>query len=128
MLGDADVAPSIAVSDLAAAKEFYGNVLGLKEDNESPGGVLYKSGGCWVFVYPSPSAGTNKATYAGWVTKDVEGVAEGLKAKGVSLLQYDDIPGVTRKGDIHYMDGEDTMAIWFEDPSGNILSVSNQMG
>lgn len=128
MLGDADVAPSIAVSDLEAAKQFYEGVLGLTKVNESPGGVLYKSGNSNVFVYPSSSAGTNQATYAGWVSDDVPGVAEALKAKGVTLEHYDNMPGVTREGDVHVMDEGGLQAIWFKDPDGNILSVSSMMG
>src|SRR4051794_27483925 len=103
MLGDANVMVTIAVKDLAEGKRFYGEVLGLEKLDENPGGVTYKSGDCKLFVYPSEYAGTNKATYAGWSVKDIEAVVEDLKAKGVSFEQYDDMPGVTREGDIHTM-------------------------
>ena len=126
MLGDADIGPAIAVKDIEAAKKFYGGVLGLKQSGEDPGGVIYKSGNSTVLVYPSQYAGTNQATYAGWVVDDVEAVANELKGKGVTLEQYDSIPGVKREGDIHLMG--DMKAIWFKDPDGNILSVSNMPG
>ncbi len=124
MLGDKDVCATIAVRDMAAATEFYGEVLGLQASNESPGGTFFKSGNSGVFVYPSPGvAGTNKATYAAWSVTDVEGTIEGLKAKGVSFEHYDDLPGVTREGDVHIMGA--MKAAWFKDPDGNILSFSN---
>lgn len=123
MLGESNVAAAIAVKDLEAAKKFYGETLGLKMDHESPGGVTFTSGSSKLFVYPSQYAGSNKATYAGWEADDVEGVVEALKGKGVTFEQYDNMPGVTRQGDIHVM-GE-LKAAWFKDPDGNILSVTN---
>ena len=50
-------------------------------------------------------------------------VAE-LKAKGVTFEHYDDLPGLTRKGDIHR--AGDFRVAWFKDPAGNILSVQNR--
>lgn len=109
---------------MAAATEFYGKILGLEASNESSGGTFFKSGRSGVFVYPSPGvAGTNKATYAGWSVSDVEGTVEGLKAKGVTFEQYDDMPGMTREGAVHI--SGDMKAAWFKDPDGNILSFSN---
>ncbi len=127
MLGAAELGAALPAKDLARAKKFYSETLGLKVVQESEGGVLFEAGsGSKAFVYPSPSAGTNQATAAGFVDKDVEGVAEALKAKGVKLEQYDNIPGATRQGDVHVMG--DLKAIWFKDTEGNILSVSNSMG
>jgi catechol 2,3-dioxygenase-like lactoylglutathione lyase family enzyme len=125
MLGQYDAGAAIAVKDIEEAKKFYSDVLGLSLENESPGGVSYKSGNTTIFVYPSEYAGTNKATCAGWVVPDVSSMVEELKSKGVTFEQYD-LPGVTREGDVHVM-GE-LKAAWFKDPSGNILSFSNTMG
>jgi catechol 2,3-dioxygenase-like lactoylglutathione lyase family enzyme len=126
MLGGSDCVATIAVSDQEAARKFYEGVLGLEQAMESPGGVFYKSGKTGVFVYPSEYAGSNKATAASWMASDVPAVAEALKAKGVSLEHYPDLPGVTMEGDVHVM-GE-LNAIWFKDPDGNILNVTNEMG
>ena len=127
MLGDSQVATAIAVNNMEAAVKFYTETLGLKKDKESLAGTsLLAGGGTAVFVYPSGFAGTNKATYAGFLHEDVEAVAEDLKSKGVTLEQYKDLPGVTLEGDLHKADGGMT-AIWFKDPDGNILSVSNMM-
>jgi catechol 2,3-dioxygenase-like lactoylglutathione lyase family enzyme len=125
MLGSSDVCATIAVSDLTAAQKFYGEVLGLEQSMESPGGVFYKSGSSGVFVYPTEFAGTNKATYASWMVDDVEAAVEALKAKNVNFLQYDNLPGATREGDVHVM-GE-VKSAWFTDPDGNILNIVNQM-
>lgn len=124
MLSDGKVRATIAVTDLERAKDFYGNTLGLALLDEGPAGVTYGGGeGTSLFVYPSLTAGTNKATYASWAVDDVEAVVSDLKAKGVAFEQYDGMPGVTREGDIHHMG--DHQAAWFTDPDGNFLAIDS---
>jgi catechol 2,3-dioxygenase-like lactoylglutathione lyase family enzyme len=123
MLGNTNICAVLAVKDLDEAKTFYEQTLGLTKVSENPGGVLYKSGESQVFVYPSEFAGTNKATAASWAVDDLTSVAAGLKEKGVNFEHYDNMPDTTMEGDIHVMG--DIKSVWFKDPSGNILSVSN---
>lgn len=127
ILGNSLVSPSVAVKDFDEAKKFFGETLELEVDSESQGGIIYKCGASRLFVYTSSFAGTNQATYAGWIVEDVAAVAEDLKSKGVELLHYPDMPGVTLEGDVHKM-GDDFAAIWFKDPTGNIFSVTTSMG
>lgn len=124
MLGDKEVCATIAVSDLDKAESFYGGTLGLEAQRDGGGGVFYKSGSSGVFIYPSSSAGTNKATYAAWSVDNVEEVVKALKDKGVKFEQYDDLPG-TREGDIHIMGP--IKSAWFSDPDGNILNIVSGM-
>ncbi len=127
MLGDKDAVATIAVRDMAAARKFYEGTLGLKP---VPGGgqersaVSYKSGNSTVLVYQSQYAGTNKATTATWFVDDAEEMVQALKKKGVAFEQYDNLPGVTRKGDVH-LAGKLKNA-WFKDPDGNIIAVISQ--
>lgn len=124
MLADADITATLPVSDMGAAKQFYGDVLGLAPmgEEEGDGGVTYRSGNGLVYVYPSQYAGTNKGTAAGWSVKDFEEVVNGLREKGVTFERYEDMPDTTLEGDVHvFKSGE--RAVWFKDPSGNILAV-----
>lgn len=123
MLGETAIYPTIAVKDLNLAKQFYTGKLGLAVEDDKPYGVTYKSGGGKLFVYPSSSAGTNQATYASWTVGDIDAVVADLKANNIVFEHYDDLPETTRDGDVHTM-GE-LKAVWFKDPDGNILSVSN---
>jgi catechol 2,3-dioxygenase-like lactoylglutathione lyase family enzyme len=125
MLNDADVQTMLPVKDLKTAKKFYEGKLGLKRIDEEPEGaaVTYQSGTGKVTVYVSQFAGTNKGTAAAWNVKDVERTAKELKDKGITFERYDDLPGTTRKGDIHF--AGDIKVAWFKDPDGNILSIGN---
>lgn len=122
MFAAGKVFATIAVSDIAAGKEFYGHTLGLKQVDENPGGVTYESGGGRLFVYQSPAAGSGLATSAAWGVEDVVGTVEELKAKSITFEHFD-LPGATWDGDIAVMGP--MKAAWFKDPDGNTLSVGN---
>jgi catechol 2,3-dioxygenase-like lactoylglutathione lyase family enzyme len=128
MLGEKNVAATLAVSDMAAAREFYEGKLGLTPI-ESPmtdeDAVIYRSGDSAVLVYRSAYAGTNQATGASWAAgEDFDAIVDDLRSKGVTFEHYDDLPGTTREGDVHILGG--LRAVWFKDPAGNILNVGNQ--
>jgi catechol 2,3-dioxygenase-like lactoylglutathione lyase family enzyme len=125
MLAETDVNVILAVKDLEAAKQFYGEVLGLKEKPDAePGGVTYKSGNTHIYVYESQYAGTNKATAAGWSVKDIEATVKELAAKGVTFEHYPEMSATPLEGDIHDM-GDGFKMAWFKDPSGNILVIDS---
>lgn len=117
------VIPTIAVSDMAKAKEFYEGKLGLSGGQDQPdGGHEYPcAGGTAIHVYPSPEhAGKSTATLAGFDTDDVESTVDELSAKGVTFEQYGEPFNTNEKGivDIGGQKGG-----WFKDPDGNILAV-----
>lgn len=122
MLQDSTVYATIAVQDLERAKNFYGELLGLRQIDQNMGGVMYESGGGKLFVYQSDTAGTGKATCAAWHVDDVASVVDAMKRSGITFDSYD-IPGADVDGDIYTMGLQ--KAAWFKDPDGNILSIGN---
>jgi catechol 2,3-dioxygenase-like lactoylglutathione lyase family enzyme len=124
MLGDNDAMATIAVKNLSGARKFYEGRLGFKVvHTEGDQAVTYKSGKSQLLVYQSQFAGTNKATAATWMIKDVESLVKDLKAKGIAFEHYD-FPGMTRKGDLHIAGTRKNA--WFKDPDGNILALVSQ--
>jgi len=125
MLRDATVQPMLPVKDMDAATKFYAETLGLERVGGEPGvAVTYRTGSSTLCVYRSEFAGTNKGTAALWEVDDVEGTAKELKAKGVTFERYDEMPGLSRQGDV-YREGDFRVA-WFKDPAGNILSIQSR--
>ncbi len=121
MLADSTAIATIAVKDIARARKFYEDILGLKRLESPQAEVLnYKVGKSKILVYKSMFAGTNKATAATWELDDVEGTARKLKEKGVTFEHYN-LPGMTLKGDVHVSGA--MKAAWFKDPDGNILAL-----
>jgi predicted enzyme related to lactoylglutathione lyase len=124
MLKDAPIRAYIPVSDVARARKFYEEKVGLKPREEYAGGVIYECGGAEVFLYPTPNAGTSKASQAFWAVDDVEAEVAELKSRGVKFEEYD-MPGVTMKNSIATGGGAKTA--WFKDTEGNTLAVSQRL-
>ena len=123
MLSDTDATATLAVKDLAAARKFYGETLGLKAVGPTNDEVLmFKTGNTIINVYRSKYAGTNQATALTWTVDDVEAEVRELKSRGVSFEHYD-MPELERRGDVHVADEFKTA--WFKDPDGNILNLVN---
>jgi len=117
-----DAIATVAVRDLAAARRFYEQTLGLKPiDSEGDEVIVYRSGKGSLNVYRSQFAGTNKATAVTWnVGNAIEDIVTGLKAKGVKFEHYE-MPGITRQGDLHLCGA--MKVAWFKDPDGNTFAV-----
>lgn len=122
MLANSNATANLAVKDLAKAKAFYEDVLGLTElHNEVGELIVYKCGDTSINVYRSKFAGTNKATAVTWMVGDeIEKIVSGLRSKGVVFEHYD-MPHTTVEGDIHL--GHGMKVAWFKDPDGNILNL-----
>jgi len=124
MLSTTPIRAYIPVSDVARARKFYEEKVGLRPKAEYAGGVIYECGGSEAFLYPTPNAGTSKASQAFWQVKDVEAEVAELKARGVKFEEYD-MPGLTTKNGIATGGGAKTA--WFKDTEGNILAVSQRL-
>jgi catechol-2,3-dioxygenase len=122
MLKDKDVTATLAVKDIDKARRFYQDVVGLTPlPATEPDVQPFKTGGSSILVYKSEFAGTNRATAATWELDDeLDDTVKSLKAKGVTFEHYD-MPGMTRKGDVHV--AGDSKAAWFKDPDGNIIAL-----
>jgi predicted enzyme related to lactoylglutathione lyase len=75
-------------------------------------------------MYPSPGAGTSKASTAFWAVDDVAAEVAELKARGVVFEEYD-FPGLKTVNGIATGGGAKTA--WFKDSEGNILAVSQRI-
>jgi len=121
MLKDHDSAAILAVADMARARTFYEDVVGLEPTDEDDYVVTYRTGATHLVIYVSDYAGTNKANAVVWGVGDaIEGIVADLADKGVVFEHYDTM---TLMGDIH-VDGPMKLA-WFADPDGNLLHINN---
>jgi catechol 2,3-dioxygenase-like lactoylglutathione lyase family enzyme len=121
MLADSAAIATIAVRDVARARDFYEGKLGLTLTEARIGVSTYSSGGVKLFVYQSEYAGSNEATSVTWAIPDVNAVVADLTSKGVTFEHYDELPDLTRKGDVY--ENAAMKVAWFKDPDGNILSI-----
>lgn len=121
MLQSSPMYAYIPAKDVSRARKFYEGKLGFKARQEVAGGVAYEFGkGTGCFLYPTPNAGTSKASQAFWQVDDIEREVAELKARGVKFEEYD-MPGMEGRNSIYA--GGGARAAWFKDSEGNILAV-----
>jgi catechol 2,3-dioxygenase-like lactoylglutathione lyase family enzyme len=111
----------IPAKDVARARQFYEGKLGFVPQHEVAGGVAYGfAGGTACFLYPTPNAGTSKASQAFWEVEDVEREVAELKQRGVVFEDYD-MPGEKSASGVVTAGG--AKAAWFKDSEGNIMAI-----
>src|SRR5947207_6037591 len=121
MLQNSPMYAYIPAKDVARARRFYEQLLGFKPKEERGGGVVYEFGNRTAcFLYPTPNAGTSKASQAFWQVDDVEAEVSELKKRGITFEEYD-MPGLKTKNGIASGGGAKTA--WFKDTEGNILAI-----
>lgn len=134
---DIIIYPELTASDIARAKSWYAEKLGLEpvrhggepiQGGEEPASydseLLYEVGGARFGVYPSDHAGKNQATAMRIVVSDVDGYRSLLLANGVEFEDYDlgdDFRTVD--GVLVSPDGEKTS--WFKDSEGNVIAIGS---
>ena len=125
MLKDCDSSAIVAVRDLARARRFYEESLGLALEGDGSGGVLaFRTGATRLIVYPSDHAGTNRANAVVWSCgDDIDAIVADLEAKGVAFEHYPELDGVRIEGNVHRIGA--MKLVWLKDPDGNILHLNN---
>ena len=119
MFADTKAFSGFAVDDLARARQFYGETLGIRTSEQYGLMTLHLAGGRDTLVYPKP--GHTPATYTilNFPVDDIDAAVDELTARGVRFERYEglaqDEKGISRG------DGPDIA--WLTDPAGNILAV-----
>jgi predicted enzyme related to lactoylglutathione lyase len=123
MLKESKAYSGFSVDDLAAAKEFYGNTLGLDVAGADMGMLVLKIvGGNGTLVYPKDDHVPATYTILNFPVDDIDQAVDALVAKGVTFEHYEgmtDDKGVARG----LSTNRGPNIAWFKDPAGNILSV-----
>ena len=121
MLGDHPIHPVLLATDLAAARDFYHDRLGLEILSESEAAITFRCGGGTQLSVTKSSTGTaDTQTQASWDVSDVRAEVAELRSRGVKVEDYD-LPGLqTHDGiaDIGF-----AWAAWIIDPGKNALGI-----
>ena len=129
MLGKAEIAAIVPVSDVEKAVEFYGGTLGLelqirRDDLPENREAEFRAGDGSLVVYESVAAGQSKGTLAAFRVADLESVVAGLRERGVGFEEYD-LPELKTENGIASIG--DLRASWARDPDGNIIAFAQRV-
>lgn len=121
MLGDHPIHPVLLATDLAAARDFYHDQLGLEILSESEAAITFRCGGGTQLSVTKSTTGTaDTQTQASWYVSDVRAEVAELRSRAVKVEEYD-LPGLqTHDGiaDIGF-----AWAAWIIDPGKNALGI-----
>ena len=119
MFGTAKAFGSFAVDDLAAARKFYGETLGLRVSEEDGPLMLHLAADHRILVYSKPDHTPASFTILNFPVDDIDQAVDELTALGVPNQRYEgfqtDDRGIYR--------GQGHSIAWFTDPAGNVLSL-----
>ena len=133
MLDRGNVAARLPARDLARARVFYSEKLGLEPVEERPGGLRYQCGSGSFALFQSAGAASGTHTQMGWEVDDLEATVAALRARGVVFEEYD-LPGLRTVGGIADIEGNypsrggvGERAAWFRDSEGNLLGIGQPL-
>jgi catechol 2,3-dioxygenase-like lactoylglutathione lyase family enzyme len=119
MFGTTKAYSGFSVDDIAAARAFYGETLGLKVSEENGLLTLHIAGDRDILVYPKDNHTPATYTVLNFPVDDIEKAVDELARRGVRFERYEgmeaDEKGIFRGGG--------PLIAWFTDPAGNVLSV-----
>ncbi|MDQ3707865.1 MAG: VOC family protein [Actinomycetota bacterium] len=119
MLEHSKAFSGFSVDDVAKAKQFYSETLGLDVSEENGMLWLRVAGDSGILVYPKPQHTPATFTILNFPVDDIDQAVDELTGRGVRFERYDDFD-LDEKGIFR---GGGPYIAWFKDPAGNVLSV-----
>jgi catechol 2,3-dioxygenase-like lactoylglutathione lyase family enzyme len=121
MLDGSELIAFAASTDLARARAFYEDVLGLTVVEQNDFACVFDVDGTMLRVTAVPERAAASYTVLGWRVIDIEATIADLSANGVVFTRYEGMEQNARG--VWRTPGGDQVA-WFTDPDGNVLSLT----
>ncbi len=124
MLDKAKAYSGFSVDDIEAARQFYGEALGLSVTESNGMLILMTPGDRMTLIYPKGEQHVPASyTILNFPVDDIDEAVDDLASRGVEMTRYPGMPqdakGIMRGRAV----GRGPDIAWFTDPAGNVLSV-----
>jgi catechol 2,3-dioxygenase-like lactoylglutathione lyase family enzyme len=119
MFKDTKAFSTFSADDIPAAKEFYGDTLGLDVSEDHGMLRLNIAGGSTVLIYPKDNHVPAEHTVLNFPVDDIEAAVREAAGRGITFERYSDDHdelGILR-------DPRGPAIAWFKDPAGNTLAI-----
>jgi catechol 2,3-dioxygenase-like lactoylglutathione lyase family enzyme len=112
----------VNIVDVARAKEFYRDTLGLRlVSEEPPFALVFEANGIMLRLGMAKELPPARGTVLGWQVPDISAVVEDLGQAGIRFERYEQM----KQDELGiWTSPTGAKVAWFKDPDGNILSVS----
>jgi predicted enzyme related to lactoylglutathione lyase len=110
-----------ATTNATRAVDFYGRVLGLRQQSDDAFAIVFDAGGVELRLQKVERVTAQPFTVLGWQVADIDHVVDRLVAAGIGPERYVGL-AQDRRGIWSAPSG--ARVAWFKDPDGNLLSVA----
>jgi methylmalonyl-CoA/ethylmalonyl-CoA epimerase len=110
----------LTVRDLAEAKSFYQDVLGMRFLFDAGTMAFFQCGPVRLMIGTSEKTSAGEGTILYYRVPDIEAAHAALKGKGVSFLQEPHL--------VARMKSHDLWLAFLKDPAGNTLALMSEVG
>jgi catechol 2,3-dioxygenase-like lactoylglutathione lyase family enzyme len=112
----------VNIVDVARAKEFYRDTLGLRlVSEEPPFALVFEANGIMLRLGMAKELPPARGTVLGWQVPDISAAVEDLGQAGIRFERYEQM----KQDELGiWTSPTGAKVAWFKDPDGNILSVS----
>jgi catechol 2,3-dioxygenase-like lactoylglutathione lyase family enzyme len=126
VLGDHPIHPVLLAKNLAAAREFYHDKVGLEILMENDDAIVFRCGGGTQLHVTKSAVGTaDEQTQVSWIVSDLRAELAELRSRGVKVEDYD-MPGLKTEDGV--ADIGLAWAAWIIDPGKNALGILQLKG
>jgi len=132
-LSNAHTVTKLPAQDLARARAFYRDSLGLEPIEERTGGLRYVCGPTEFHLFASAGAPSGASTQMGFEVADLAATVADLRARGVTFERFD-MPGFDARGDEvaapdnYPSKGTGEIGVFFYDSEGNLIGIAQPTG
>jgi len=121
-LGNYSIIAFVTIVDVARAKDFYRDTLGLHlVTEEPPFALVFEANGIMVRLGMAKELPPAHGTVLGWQVPDIADAVKDLQQAGVRFERYQQM----KQDDLGiWTSPTGARVAWFKDPDGNILSLS----
>jgi catechol 2,3-dioxygenase-like lactoylglutathione lyase family enzyme len=124
VLDNARIETRIPTQDLARARRWYAEKLGLEPVEAREGGLRYEGAAGVFCLFASAGASDGSFTQMSFYVDDLEAAVADLRARGVVFEEYDGtVNGIMDIEGNYPSKGRGERAAWFRDSEGNLLGV-----
>jgi catechol 2,3-dioxygenase-like lactoylglutathione lyase family enzyme len=124
MLSNVRIEARIPTQDLARARRWYAEKLGLEAVEEREGGLRYEGASGVFCLYASAGASDGSFTQVAFYVDDLESTVAVLRERGVVFEDYEGMRGGIMEIRGNYPSkGSGERAAWFRDSEGNLIGL-----
>jgi catechol 2,3-dioxygenase-like lactoylglutathione lyase family enzyme len=125
MLSNIRIEARIPTQDLARARRWYAEKLGLEAVEERAGGLRYEGASGVFCLYASTGVSDGSFTQVAFYVDDLEATVAVLRERGVVFEDYEGMRGGIMEIDGNYPSkGSGERAAWFRDSEGNLIGLA----